>query len=158
MKNREIKMKAYEAHKNNSKNKDRGKLKYQGKMPAFVMCLKEMVYHEGRISTGAFNCWMVLKSFVGQRDEKGNYEAVWPGRRTLAIMMGKSMSRVSEYLAELRRMKLLKTYQAGQTYYHLLYDPPKSWQTSCEKQLEKAREEAEIEKMEKIRVVPTTTS
>ena len=133
------------------KNGKKGTLKYSG--GCFVMCERGLVYHGEKISTGAFNCWMALRSFIFGRDEKGEYEVCWPGRKSVGIMMGKSASQVTLYLKELREAKLLKTFQAGQTFYHILSDPPKSWEMECRKKIEKAQQEEELEVIESIRPI-----
>lgn len=133
--------------------KKKDKVRYDGNMPPFVMCLKGMVYHGGQISPGAFNCWMALKNYVSCWDEQGNYEAVFPGRTTLGIMMGKHPSQVTKYFAELRKVGMLKSYKVDQTWYHFLYDPPKSWEMECRKKIKKAQEKREQEKIEKYREV-----
>jgi len=129
----------------------KGTLKYNG--GSFVMCERGLVYHAEKISTGAFNCWMVLRSFIFARDEKGNYEVCWPGRKLIAIMMGKSESQITLYFKELRKVGLLKTHQVGQISYHELFDPPKSWEMECRKKIEKAEKEEELDRLEKIRPV-----
>ena len=137
--------------------KKKDKLNYEGRLPPFVMCLKGMVYHGGRISTGAFNCWMALKNYVSCWDEQGNYEAVYPGRTTIGIMIGKSAAQVSKYLAELRKVGMLKSYQVDRTFYHFLYDPPKSWEMECRKKIKKAQEKAEQRKIERCKEVQVLT-
>jgi len=134
---------------NNNGKKDR--LSYRG--GSFVMCKRGLVYHGKKIDTGAFNCWMVLRSFIFERDERGNYEVCWPGRKLIGIMMGKSPSQVTLYLKELRKAGLLKTHQVGQTFYHELFDPPKSWEMECRKKIKQAQQEEELDRLEKIRPV-----
>lgn len=134
--------------------KKKDKLNYEVRMLPFVMCRKGMVCHGGRISTGGFNYWTALKIYVFCWDEEGNYEAVYPGRTTIGIMMGKSTAQVSNYLAELRKVGMLKTYQVDRTYYHFLYDPPKSWEMECRRKIKKSQEKAEQEEIENCKEVP----
>lgn len=67
--------------------------------------------------------------------------------------MGKSAAQVSNYLAELRKVGMLKSYQVDRTWYHFLYDPPRSWEMECRKKIKKAQEKAEQEKIESCRAV-----
>ena len=141
---REVKM-----SKNNNGKKD--KLSYKG--GSFVMCKRGLVYHGEKISTGAFNCWMVLRSFIFERDEKGNYEVCFPGRKLIGIMMGKSPKQITRYLIELRKVGLLKTHQVERSYYHELFDPPKSWEMECRKKIKQSQQEEELDRLERMRPV-----
>ena len=129
----------------------KGTLKYTGR--GFVLCERGLVYHSEKISTGAFNCWLVLRSFIFERDEKGDYEVCYPGRKLIGIMMGRSASQVTLYFRELRKVGLLKSYQVGQISYHILSDPPKSWEMECRKKIKKAQQEEELDRLERIRPV-----
>lgn len=90
------------------------------------------------LTHGEYRLWQEIFHHDWEKDEKKR--VCWPGKETLAILMGVSTRQLETYLRGLKDKELLtiSRRRGMTTYYHLL-DIPKKYMLKTEELIEKAK-------------------
>lgn len=120
------------------------RLKYTGRAQGFLIVPDELIYSGRHLSPGEKVLWLAI--FLHNWAHDPVFRVSWPGRERLAIISGKSVRQVTNYLGGLRRKGLLRTIRRlDKPSLYLLNDPPKVWMEATKKELAdlKRRKKAE---------------
>lgn len=109
-------------------------LRYEGRAKGFLIVPDELIYSGKQLSLGEKVVWLAI--FLHNWNPDQSYRVSWPGRERLAIISGKSVRQVSNYLKGLKRKNLLQTIRRlDKPSLYLLKDPPAQWMVTTKKEL-----------------------
>ena len=121
-------------------------LKYKGRAQGFIILPDDMAYISKRLTDTEFRLWVVLKKHAWtMKTAHGQIRRdCWPGRKRLAIMLGKSIKTIQRAIGELEKKGLLKVNRngnrKGKPNIYTLVDPPKKWKLETFKILEELKD------------------
>lgn len=116
---------------------DEGELRYIGKRNRNFLVTFDEVNYAGKFMTHVeVRLWKAI--FMHNWNPDPSYRVSWPGRKRLAILIGKSPDRVSRTIGTLKRKGLLLwKRRLGKSSLYVLKDPPVEWSRTTKRKLAK---------------------